>query len=108
MAIESFYVKRGIGRERATVAADGSGGQNTTRTTTYFDGVIMPVSSQANVTAQQLADRSTHILYCAATVELNMATDRILYGGEHYRITGRPVNPGNRGHHFEVPLELLT
>jgi len=104
--IHDHYGSQNIIIERATEAADGSGGTTKTWSTHLtLDGLIQPLSSQELLILERIGNKSTHKLY--TDVEDILVTDRVVENGVTYNITGSPINPGNRDHHLETKLELL-
>ena len=104
--ISDHYGSGNIVVSRATEASDNAGGTNRAWATHLtLDGVIQPLSASQRANLMRLEDVSTHKLYTA--VKDIKQTDRIVSDSTTYKITGRPVNPGNKDHHLETSLEII-
>jgi len=107
MAITDYYGTSNVVIQRATTAADGSGGTTETWADHLtIDGLLVLVSASERVLHERFQDAGTHKLYCASTHDI-LETDRVYYDGTYYRITGRPRDPMNRAHHYEIMLEQM-
>ena len=107
MSIDSHYGTSNIVIQRATSTADGTGGYTKTWATHLtINGLIRPLSAQEMMISERIGDKSTHKLYCDAGQDI-LETDRVYCNDDEltYKITARPVDPNNRGHHFEIILE---
>jgi len=104
--INDHYGSGNIVVQRATEASDDAGGTNRTWATHLtLDGVIQPIGASQRANLMRLEDVSTHKLY--TDVKDIVQTDRIVSAGITYKITGRPINPGNKDHHLETSLEII-
>lgn len=106
MSIESHYGNQNIIIQRTTRARSTSGGSTDTWATYLtVDGLIRPLSAKERMFSDRITDDVTHMVYTAVADIKN--TDRIkeVSTGNIFRISGDPIDPNSRGHHFEIMAE---
>ncbi len=95
---------------RETVKNNGKGGTTTsTTTTTLGHAAIWQQGTSNRFMSDRIVRASTHILACVPSEYTWTQNDRtVAYGGNTYKIVGRPDNIMNKGTILVVPLELQT
>jgi hypothetical protein len=95
---------------RETVTADGKGGVKTsTVETTLPNAAIWQAGSANRWMSDRITRASTHVLACEPSAYTWTQNDRnVVYGGNTYKIVGRPDNVANTNEMIVVPLELQS
>ena len=104
MSIKNHYVS-GIIIRRSTSTFASGGTSLSWATHLTVDGLIRQASDREIDLAERIGSKTTHVLY--TDVADITAEDRVYYDSKEYKITGAPKDPNNRGHHFEINLELI-
>jgi hypothetical protein len=95
---------------RETVTNDGKGGTTTsTASTTLAHAAIWQAGSANKWLSDRITRASTHVLACEPGAYTWTQNDRnVVYGGNTYKIIGRPDDVANQGELLVVPLELQS
>lgn len=108
--LRDFLTLTSVQVSRETVSSDGMGG---TTTTTSVTTLLYSMIYQSGTFNKLLSDRinrdSTHVLITEPDLYSWNQNDRnILYGGNTYKIIGRPDNVFFEDEITVVPLELIS
>ena len=95
---------------RETETNDGMGGISVSATaTTLIAAAIWASGSWNRWMSERMTRDSTHVLVCEPSAYSWGQDDRkVTYGGQTYKIVGRPDNVWNKGEIIVVPLELQS
>ena len=106
MSIESHYGNQNVIIQRTVRTRSTSGGDvDTWATHLTVDGLLRPLSAKERMFSDRITDDVTHMLYTAVSDIKNTDRAKEVSTGNIFRITGDPIDPNNRGHHFEIMLE---
>ncbi len=96
--------------QRETVTDDGMGGTTiTTTATTILKSALWASGTGNRWMSDRVSRASTHVLACEPNAYTWTQEDRnVLYGGQRYKIIGRPDNVMQQSEIIIVPLELVT
>jgi len=93
---------------RETISFDGMGGMSvSTALTTLTRAAIWQAGSSDSFFSDQILTQSSHVLACKADADV-LFTDKVVYGGSTYEITGRPDDVLFLGGAKFVPLRLVN
>ena len=93
---------------RETLSTDGMGGVSAvTALTTISPAAIWQAGSSDSLFSDQIMAVSTHVM---ATLPASgvLFTDKIVYSGDTYEITGRPDNVLSKGEVTYTPMKLVN
>ena len=95
---------------RETVKSDGKGGTTTTTSAiTITHSAIWQQGTSNRYMSDRITRASTHVLACLPGAYTWTQNDRnVIYGGNTYKIIGRPDNILFKGEIQVVPLELQS
>lgn len=105
--LSALNLRNAVTISRTTESPDGMGGfSSTTASVIISRAALWQVGSNDRYVSDRVAAVSTHLLACRVSDDV-LFTDKIVYNGKTYDVSGEPDDVQQRGKMKIVPLQLV-